>query len=95
MIQKDDPDRARLDVWLWRARFFKTRALASSFVSGKGVRIERGGLPVRKIDKPGYVVAPGDRLAFALGGKAFVLVIADLGTRRGPPAEAAGLYEIV
>jgi ribosome-associated heat shock protein Hsp15 len=93
MSEDAGTDRARLDVWLWRARFFKTRALASSFIAGKGVRLERGGLPVRKIDKPGYDIAVGDRLAFAFGGRVHLIQIAAMGTRRGPPSEAAILYK--
>ena len=34
----------RIDVWLWRARFLKTRALAAKFVEDGRVRLERPGL---------------------------------------------------
>ena len=33
------PDTCRVDVWLWRARFFKTRSLAARIVEGGGVRL--------------------------------------------------------
>ncbi|GBF57742.1 heat shock protein 15 [Candidatus Phycosocius bacilliformis] len=93
MSAAEDPaDRARLDVWLWRARFFKTRSMATEFVTRKGVRLVRGGLGVRKIDKPGYQIAPGDVLAFASGGQAHHLQILALGVRRGPASEAVLLY---
>lgn len=88
----EEADRARLDVWLWRARFFKTRSLASEFVSRKGVRLARGGLAVRKIDKPGYTIAPGDALAFAIAGHLYHVEILALGVRRGPASEAVLLY---
>lgn len=89
---REEADRARLDVWLWRARFFKTRSLATEFVSRKGVRLARGGLAVRKIDKPGYTIAPGDVLAFAIAGHPFHVEILALGVRRGPASEAVLLY---
>lgn len=50
----------RLDKWLWHARFFKSRTLASEFCEGKGVRI--GGQPVRKAH---YQLKLEDVLTFA------------------------------
>jgi ribosome-associated heat shock protein Hsp15 len=94
-MSEADGDHARLDVWLWRARFFKTRALATDFITRKGVRLARGGLPVRKIVKAGHGLALGDVLAFSLNGKSVHLEILDFGTRRGPPSEALGLYKML
>ncbi len=88
------PDaRLRLDAWLWRARFFRTRALAASFVAGHGVRITRLG-QTRRADKPGAGICIGDVLTFATGGHIHTVRVIALGTRRGPANEAQGLYEL-
>jgi len=81
----------RADVWLWRARFFKTRSLAAHFIDEGRIRLTRGGQESR-IDKPARPVKVGDALVFALGGRLIAVTIAALGERRGPPAEARTLY---
>ena len=89
----EEGESARLDVWLWRARFFKTRSLATEFVTRKGVRVQRRGFEVRKIDKPGYTINPGDQLAFAISGHLHHIEVRALGVRRGPASEALMLYD--
>jgi ribosomal 50S subunit-recycling heat shock protein len=84
-------DACRADVWLWRARFFKTRSLAGRFIEEGRVRATRAGVEGR-LDKPSRAVRPGDQLVFALGGRLIAVRIEALGERRGPPAEARGLY---
>ncbi len=86
-------DRVRIDIWLWRARFFKTRALASAHVSGGGVRLSRAG-QVRRISKPGEAVGAGDELAFKPNRALVTLRIEDTGERRGPATEARTLYTL-
>jgi ribosomal 50S subunit-recycling heat shock protein len=81
----------RADVWLWRARFFKTRTAAASFVEEGRVRLSRGGQETR-LDKPSRSVKPGDHLVFAVGGRITAISVAQLGVRRGPPEEARTLY---
>ncbi len=85
-------DACRIDVWLWRARFFKTRSLAGRFVEAGRVRLTRPAGETR-IDKPGQAVKAGDALVFALGGRVIAVRVAALGMRRGPPPEARSLYE--
>lgn len=82
---------ARLDVWLWRARFFKTRALAAEAVSRRGVRLTRFE-QTRRTDKPGAGVAVGDVLTFSRGSHIEIVEVAGLGHRRGPASEAQALY---
>ena len=81
----------RVDVWLWRARFFKSRSLAARFVEGGRVRLSRAGSQAR-LDKPSRAVRPGDGLVFALGGRLIAVRVEELGERRGPAAEARELY---
>lgn len=82
----------RVDVWLWRARFFKTRSLAVRFVEEGRVRLIRPAGETR-IDKPAQAVKPGDALVFAIGGRVIAVRIVLLGEHRGPAAEASALYE--
>ena len=84
-------DACRADVWLWRARFFKTRSLAAKFLDDGKVRLPRSGEQTR-IDKCARPVKIGDRLVFALGGRLIAVEVAALGERRGPAEEARTLY---
>ena len=81
----------RADVWLWRARFCKTRGLAAQICEEGRVRLTRLGVESR-LDKPARSLRVGDELVFALGGRVSAVRIEALGERRGPPAEARGLY---
>jgi ribosome-associated heat shock protein Hsp15 len=81
----------RIDVWLWRARFFKTRALAARRVADGDVRLSRGGAETR-LDKPSRTVRCGDCLALAIGDRRTSVRIEALGARRGPASEARALY---
>ncbi|MEZ5959227.1 MAG: S4 domain-containing protein [Hyphomonadaceae bacterium] len=84
-------ERQRIDVWLFRARFVKTRAAASRLVVEGGVRLVHDGVP-RRLEKPSVEVAPGDTLMFSRQGKLIAVEVKALGARRGPPTEARALY---
>jgi ribosomal 50S subunit-recycling heat shock protein len=84
-------DSCRVDVWLWRARFFKTRSMAARFADESRIRLTRGGQEHR-LDKASRPVKVGDALVFAVGGKLVAVSVEALGERRGPPAEARALY---
>lgn len=86
-----DVDACRADVWLWRARFFKTRSMAAKFVEEGRVRHTRGGQEHR-LDKPARAIKIGDHLVFALGGRLIAVVVEAMGDRRGPASEARSLY---
>jgi ribosome-associated heat shock protein Hsp15 len=81
----------RLDKWLWYARVARTRTLSAQLVLDGRVRVNRA-----KATKPGQAVRPGDVLTIAAhGGVINVIKILLPGKRRGPPAEARLLYELV
>ena len=88
-----DPS-CRIDVWLWRARFFKTRNLAGGYVAAGRVRLIRGANGVR-LDKASRTVRQGDEIVFVLGGRAVTLRILAMGERRGSASEARALYELI
>jgi ribosome-associated heat shock protein Hsp15 len=76
----------RLDLWLWTARFHKTRALAAEAVDGGKVELN-GQRPKRA-----HPVRPGDQLRIRLGPYEHVVTIRGLAPRRGPATEAVLLY---
>jgi ribosomal 50S subunit-recycling heat shock protein len=84
-------DACRADVWLWRARFFKTRSMAARFVDDGRVRLTRAGQESR-LDKCARPVKVGDQLVFALGGRLIAVTVEATGERRGSAPEARGLY---
>lgn len=88
------PEPCRVDVWLWRARFFKTRSLAARFVEEGRVRLTRDGVEIR-LDKPSRSVRAADLLVFAIGGRLVSVRVEDVGERRGPATEARGLYSAI
>ncbi|MDI1327323.1 MAG: RNA-binding S4 domain-containing protein [Brevundimonas sp.] len=81
----------RVDVWLWRARFARTRSLAATMVERGVVRLTHQGRQMR-LDKPSRCVHVGDSLVFAIGGRLVDLKVESLGERRGPAEEARALY---
>jgi ribosome-associated heat shock protein Hsp15 len=87
-------DACRIDVWLWRARFFKTRRLAARVVEEGGVRLTRGGAR-SSVDKPSRGVRCGDVLTFAQGPKWVVVKVEAFGERRGPATQARALYNVL
>ena len=84
-------DSCRSDVWLWRARFFRTRSMAARFVEEGRVRLTRAGQESR-LDKPSRILKVGDQLVFALSGRLIAVTVEAFGERRGPAAEARTLY---
>jgi ribosome-associated heat shock protein Hsp15 len=76
----------RLDKWLWRARFYKTRSLATAAINGGKVHLNAERI------KPAHRVRIGDRLSLSLQGIVAEFEVLGLPVRRGPPAEAQACF---
>lgn len=77
----------RIDKWLWAARFFKTRSLATEAIHGGHVKLN--GHTV----KPARDLRPGDILDLAIGTVQWTIVVVGLAEQRRPANEARLLYE--
>ena len=80
-------DKMRLDKWLWAARFFKTRSLATQAIEHG--RVKLAGERV----KPAREVRPGDRLNLHVGDSYWTVTVRALSMQRGPAPVAQALYE--
>jgi len=79
-------DQVRIDKWLWAARFFKTRALATSAVLGGRVHVngERA--------KPAKLIRAGDVLEVTKGTERWTVDVAEIADKRGSASVAQTLY---
>lgn len=76
----------RLDLWLWAARFFKTRSLAKQAVeTGK---VDVGGQRA----KPSRTIRVGDAMRISRGDELFEILVAGLSDQRGSASVAQTLY---
>jgi len=83
----EEAEIVRLDRWLWAARFFKTRALATEAIRGGHVQL--GGQRV----KPAKGVTIGDQLEIRKGEVAFIIDVLELSAKRGSATIAQALYQ--
>ena len=81
-----ESQKIRIDKWLWAARFFKTRALASKAVDGGKVHVD--GQRV-KSSRP---IQVGNRIEITRAQTHFVIDVIALSEKRGPAKEAQRLY---
>jgi ribosome-associated heat shock protein Hsp15 len=77
----------RIDKWLWFARLCKSRSLAQHCVEEGWVRLNS-----QPVGKASAIVRTGDELIFRQGHAWRRVVVLGFGNRRGPAAEAQGLY---
>jgi ribosome-associated heat shock protein Hsp15 len=86
MSEQEQGDKLRVDKWLWAARFFKTRSLATTAVEGGKVLVNGARV------KPAKALKPGDELFVRTPGFEYTVKVAALSDRRGPASEAAKLF---
>jgi ribosome-associated heat shock protein Hsp15 len=80
-------DRVRIDKWLWAARFYKTRSLATEAVAGGRVHVNGDRV------KPARELRVGETIEITLGGGLHRTVVVDaLSDKRGPASAAQQLY---
>jgi ribosome-associated heat shock protein Hsp15 len=77
----------RLDKWLWAARFYKTRSLATAAINAGEVRIGRERV------KPAHDVRPGEALQIRRGDDVVEVIVRELSSVRGSAPVAQRLYE--
>jgi ribosome-associated heat shock protein Hsp15 len=81
-----ESDHLRLDKWLWQARFYKTRSLATAAINGGKVHLNAERI------KPAHRVRIGDSLSLSLQGIVAEFEVLALPSRRGPAAEAQACF---
>ncbi|HBI15641.1 MAG TPA: RNA-binding protein [Desulfobulbaceae bacterium] len=86
MPDEAEGEQIRIDKWLWAARFFKTRSLASQAVGGGHVQVNGSRV------KQSRAVQVGDTLQIRRGQDEFVVVVQGLSGKRGPAVQARALY---
>lgn len=87
MNNTEKSDKVRVDKWLWAARFFKTRSLATDAINGGKVHVNQ------QRCKPSRAVQIGDTLTVRTGFVERTIIVQVLSTQRGPATVAATLYE--
>jgi ribosome-associated heat shock protein Hsp15 len=79
-------DQVRIDKWLWAARFFKTRSLATDAVLGGHVQLNGARV------KPSKDVRIGDDVEVRIGTVTWSVAVTGLSEKRGPATVARTLY---
>ncbi|GAB2619252.1 RNA-binding S4 domain-containing protein [Novilysobacter erysipheiresistens] len=87
MTESDTTATVRLDLWLWAARFYKTRALAKQAIETGKVEVDG------QRAKPSRTLRVGNALRIGRGEELFEVAVAALADKRGPASVARTLYE--
>lgn len=84
------PTSQRLDLWIWFARFLRTRVACAELVRKGHVRING-----RRVNTPGTNVRVGDVLTLALPGRTVIVAIDAFSERRGDAQAASALFTFI
>ena len=82
----------RIDKWLWAARFFKTRSLATDAIDAGHVRRASVGSVSGDRGKPAHTVRVGETYAVQRGDMMQQVLVTAISERRGSATDAALLY---
>lgn len=88
-----DAASVRIDKWLWAARFYKTRSLATDAVDAGHVRKATVGSVSGDRVKPALAVKVGDGLSIQRGDNVQEITVTSVSDRRGSATEAALLFK--
>jgi len=86
-VQQTDSENIRLDKWLWAARFYKTRSLATEAVKGGKVHLNNQRV------KPSHTTEIGYTIRIKKESIEQTIIIKQLSSKRGPASIAQTLYE--
>ena len=85
-MKAESPPEVRADIWLWAARFYKTRSLAKQMLVGGKVQIAGQAI------KPSRMLRNGDVLTVKRADELYEITVMALSEMRGPAVKAQALY---
>ncbi|MFZ4479874.1 MAG: RNA-binding S4 domain-containing protein [Rhodoferax sp.] len=80
-------EKIRIDKWLWAARFFKTRSMATDEINHGRVQVDQRDV------KPSREIQPGDLITLVQAKMPRTVVVKGISGQRGPAPVAQQLYE--
>lgn len=83
----DSKSQIRVDVWLWAARFFRSRSLCRQAIDKGRVKLNGSAC------KPSRPLQAGNKLSIRRGNEQFEVEVLAVSDRRGPAPVAAALYQ--
>ena len=86
MTEQLAPQKVRIDKWLWAARFYKTRALATAAINGGKIAINH------QRTKPSRQLKIGEQVTISKGPYKTTVEVVNLSDKRGPAKIAVTLY---